>query len=230
VVAAFGQILKKEVLDLPRHGCLNLHASLLPRWRGAAPVHAAILAGDELTGVCIMVMEEGLDTGPVLAMQSLRIGPQDTTGCVSEKLSRLGADLLMEALPGYLSGEIVPRPQPAAGVTYAPMLNKEDGLLDFSRPAEELERRVRAMDPWPGAWFEWRGKPLKVSRSSILPHGKQGIGSKFIAGGNPAITTARGALILEELQPAGRRKMSGKAFLAGVKDWDAAQPPDRPAG
>jgi methionyl-tRNA formyltransferase len=220
VVAAFGQILKKDVLDLPRYGCINVHASLLPRWRGAAPINAAILHGDEETGVTIMQMDVGLDTGPMLAIKPIRIRHDDTTGSVLQALSTLGADLLTETLPEYFSGNIKPVSQPAEGATYAPMLKKEDGLLNFMRPAIELERRVRAMNPWPGAWFEWNGNPLKVLRASVVS-GEKGLvsGSRFTFEGRPAVQSAEGVLILDEVQPAGKKIMSGKSFLAGARDW-----------
>ncbi len=138
VVAAFGQILKKDVLEMPHYGCINVHASLLPRWRGAAPINAAILHGDEETGVTIMQMDVGLDTGPMLAKKSIRIKPDDTAGSVSQALSTLGADLLIETLPDYLAGNLTATPQPEDGSTYAPMLKKTDGLLDFTQPAVDL--------------------------------------------------------------------------------------------
>ena len=220
VVAAFGQILKKDVLDLPRYGCINVHASLLPRWRGAAPINAAILAGDEETGVTIMQMDVGLDTGPMLVKKSIRIRHDDTAGSVLRALSTLGADLLSEALPDYLSGNLKPVPQPAEGATYAPMLKKEDGLLDFMRPAVELERRVRAMNPWPGAWFEWNGNPLKVMRASVVSGEKDLVsGSRFTVEGRPAVQSAEGVLVLDEVQLAGKKVMSGKSFLAGAREW-----------
>jgi methionyl-tRNA formyltransferase len=222
VVAAFGQILKKDVLDLPRHGCINVHASLLPRWRGAAPINAAILAGDEETGVTIMQMDVGLDTGPMLAAKSIRIGRDDTADSVFQSLSTLGAELLMETLPEYFAGNLKPVPQPAEGATYAPMLKKEDGLLDFTRPAVELERRVRAMNPWPCAWFEWNGNLLKVLRVSTVGEDKGlGSGIRLTIEGKPAIQSAEGVLVLEEVQPAGRKVMSGRSFLAGARDWSA---------
>jgi methionyl-tRNA formyltransferase len=222
VVAAFGQILKKDVLDLPRHGCVNIHASLLPRWRGAAPINAAILAGDEETGVTIMQMDAGLDTGPMLASRSIRIGADDTAGSVFQTLSALGADLLLETLPEYLAGNLKPVSQSEVGATYAPMLKKEDGLLDFTRSAVELERRVRAMNPWPGAWFEGNCSPLKVLRASTASGDKNlASGIRFTVEGKPAIQSAEGALVLEEVQPAGRKLMSGKSFLAGTRDWSA---------
>ena len=221
VVAAFGQILKKDVLELPRYGCINVHASLLPRWRGAAPINAAILAGDEETGVTIMQMDVGLDTGPMLAKKILRLAPDITTGSALQSLSTLGADLLLETLPDYLSGNLIPQPQPEAGATYAPMLKKEDGLLDFTKSAAELERRARAMNPWPGAWFVWNGNLLKVLRASVSGGGKNPTGGRIIHEGKPAIQSAEGILVLEEVQPAGKKSMSGKSFLAGAKNWEA---------
>jgi methionyl-tRNA formyltransferase len=220
VVAAFGQILKNDVLELPRYGCINIHASLLPRWRGAAPINAAILHGDEETGVTIMQMNAGLDTGPTLARKSIRIGPGDTADSLFKILSPLGADLLIEVLPDYFSGDLTPVPQPAEGSTYAPMLKKEDGLLDFTHTAVELDRRVRAMNPWPSAWFEWNDNSLKVLRVSIFNEEKNtGLGVRFAVDGKPAVQSANGGLVLEEVQPAGRKPMSGKSFLAGARDW-----------
>jgi methionyl-tRNA formyltransferase len=220
VVAAFGQILKKDVLEMPRYGCINVHASLLPRWRGAAPINAAILHGDEETGVTIMQMDVGLDTGPMFALKSIRIRRDDTAGSVIQALSTLGATLLTEVLPEHFSGNLRPVSQPAEGATYAPMLKKSDGLLDYSCTAVELERRVRAMNPWPGAWFEWNGNPLKVLRASIVS-GERGLtnGGRFTVEGKPAVQSAEGALVLDEVQPAGRKVMSGKSFLSGAREW-----------
>lgn len=226
VVAAFGQILKKDVLELPPYGCINIHASLLPRWRGAAPINAAILAGDEETGVTIMKMDVGLDTGPMLAMKTIRIKPDDTAGSLFEALATLGADLLIETLPAYMEGKLTLQPQPEDGATYAPMLKKEDGRLDFSQPAVELERRIRAMNPWPGAWFEWDGNLLKVSRGIVgEAKGKakgKAVGSRFIVGGRPAVMCVDGVLILEEVLPPGKKIMSGKAFLSGTRNWESS--------
>ncbi len=222
VVAAFGQILKKDVLELPQHGCINVHASLLPRWRGAAPINAAVLAGDEETGVTIMKMDVGLDTGPMLAKRSLRIKPDDTTGTLIGALSTLGADLLIETLPGYIDGMITLEPQPEDGVTYAPMLKKEDGRLDFEKPAVESERRIRAMNPWPGAWFEWNGNPLKVMRGAVGKTKNSKPGLRLIVEGRPAVSCSDGVLILEEVQPPGKKIMSGKAFLSGARNWESS--------
>ena len=222
VVAAFGQILKKDILEMPRYGCINIHASLLPRWRGAAPINAAVLAGDEETGVTIMKMDVGLDTGPMLAMKRIRIKPDDTAGSLFEALSTLGADLLIETLPAYMEGKLTPQPQPADGATYAPMLKKEDGRLDFTQPAVELERRIRAMNPWPGAWFEWDGNLLKVSRGAVSEAKGKEVGSRLIVEGRPAVRCADGVLILEEVQPPGKKMMPGKAFLSGARNWESS--------
>ncbi|MFQ6099978.1 MAG: methionyl-tRNA formyltransferase [Anaerolineae bacterium] len=168
VVAAFGQLLQQDVLDLPPHGCLNVHASLLPRWRGAAPIAAAILAGDEITGVTIMRMDAGLDTGPILAQREEPIRPDDTRATLGKRLARLGAALLVETLPAYLAGVLLSRSQPEDGVIYAGQLRREDGLLDWSRSAVELDRQIRAFTPWPGAFTTWRGRRLKVLRAVPL--------------------------------------------------------------
>ncbi|RPJ18677.1 MAG: methionyl-tRNA formyltransferase [Chloroflexi bacterium] len=218
VVAAFGQILRKDVLDLPRNGCINVHASLLPRWRGAAPINAALLHGDAETGVTIMKMDVGLDTGPILTQRSIRLTQDDTAGSVSETLSHLGADLLIETLPGYLSGDIQAVPQPEEGMTYAAMLKKEAGQLDFTRPADELERRVRAFHPWPGTFMDFDGILLKVHRTHVEA-GEAQAGQRLIYRDQPAVGAGGGLLILDEVQPAGKKSMSGKSFLAGARKW-----------
>ena len=218
VVAAFGQILRKDVLELPRYGSINVHASLLPRWRGAAPINAAILHGDEETGVTIMQMDVGLDTGPMLSQRSIHLNREDTAGSVFERLSTLGADLLLETLPDYLSGKLTPVPQPEEGATYAPMLKKEEGRLDFSHDVHELERRVRAFDPWPGAFIDFDGALLKIHRARV-ESGAAALGQRLIVQNQPAIGARGGILILEEVQPAGKKSMSGKSFLAGARAW-----------
>ena len=219
VVAAFGQILRPDVLNLPGFGCINIHGSLLPRGRGAAPIQAALLAGDAQTGITIMKMDPGVDTGPMLSQRSIPVFPQDTAGTLFKKLAPLGAELLIETLPRYLSGELQPQPQPAEGVTYAPMLKKEDGRLDLSQPALALERRVRAFDPWPGTWLEWNGAPLKVLRARTVPGKNPGPSHRLILDGFPALGTGDGILMLDEVQPAGKKPMPGKAFLSGARDW-----------
>jgi len=220
VVAAFGQILRKDVLELPRYGCINVHASLLPRWRGAAPINAAILAGDEKTGVTIMQMDVGLDTGPMLTRRSIRIKPDDTAGSVFQALSKLGAELLIETLPDYLSGKLIPQPQPEDGVTYAPMMKKEDGKLDFNSDVNELERRVRAFNPWPGTFMDFDGTNLKVHRAHV-EEGNASAGQRLIVENQPAVGARGGFLVLDEVQPAGKKPMSGKSFLSGARNWES---------
>jgi methionyl-tRNA formyltransferase len=223
VVAAFGQILRQEVLSLPHQGCINVHASLLPRWRGAAPIQAAILAGDKETGITIMKMDPGVDTGPILNQRALAIHPQDTTSSLAPRLSILGAELLLETLPGYLSGSIQPQPQPDQGITYAPMLKKEDGWLDFSQPALALERRIRAMHPWPGTSMDWEGLPLKILAAHVGMISNLGIqtpGFRTVEAGMPAVVAGDNTLlVLDEVLPPGRRVMPGRAFLAGARNW-----------
>ncbi len=218
VVAAFGQILRKDVLDLPRFGCINVHASLLPRWRGAAPINAAILHGDEETGVTIMKMDVGLDTGPILSKRSIRLTRDDTAGSVFEKLSRLGADLLIETLPDYLFGKLTPTPQPEEGMTYAPMIKKEVGRLDFAQDANELERRVRAFNPWPGAYMDFEGANLKIHRAHV-EQGNAAVGQRLVWQNQPAVGSGDGIFVLDEVQPPGKKSMSGKSFLVGARNW-----------
>jgi len=223
VVTAFGQILRQEVLDLPTYGCVNVHASLLPRWRGAAPIHAAILHGDQQTGVTIMRMDAGVDTGPLISQRPTAIAPGETALSLSVRLAVLGADLLVESLPGYLGGELAPQPQDGSLATYAPMLKKEDGELDFKLSAVELERKVRAFQPWPGAFTSWQGGPLKVHKARCVfdPQVEAGLspGDHSLYQGLPAICTAQGLLVLEELQPAGKKSLAGKTFLQGARNW-----------
>lgn len=218
VVAAFGQLLRREMLDLPEHGCINVHASLLPRWRGAAPIQAAIAAGDVESGVTIMRMDEGLDTGPMIAQGRVPIDPRDTGGSLADKLARLGADLLPVALRGYLSGALVPQPQDPAKATKAPLLKKEDGHLDPLLPASVLERRVRAFNPWPGAFMRLDEGSLKVHRAHALP-AQHPPGLRLEVDGKPALGTAQGVLVLDEVQPSGKKPMSGEDFLLGARSW-----------
>ena len=220
VVAAFGQILRPDVLELPPFGCINVHGSLLPRWRGAAPVQAAILAGDSSTGITIMKMDPGIDTGPILSQRSEPILTTDTARSLSDRLANIGADLLIETLPGYLGGTILPVSQDESRATYAPILKKEDGLLDFTMTCEFLARQVRAYQPWPGAYMIWQDQMLKILRvSAVIEETSIPIGQTTRRLGYPAVGTSDGLLILEELQPAGKRAMSGKDFLSGAKQW-----------
>lgn len=221
VVAAFGQILRPAVLDLPQFGCLNVHASLLPRWRGAAPIQAAIMNGDGQTGITIMRMDPGIDTGPYLAQKSIQITGQDTAGTLTTKLSMLGSELLLYTLPLYLSGTLVPEPQDDSLATYAPMIKKEDGLLDFSSSAISLERKIRAFTPWPGAFTYWNNQILKIHRAHAVDVTAAPAGRKTIYQEFAAITTGMGILVIDELQLAGKNLQTGKTFLQGARGWGA---------
>jgi methionyl-tRNA formyltransferase len=220
VVAAFGQILRQNVLDLPKYGCLNIHASLLPRHRGAAPIQAAILAGDAETGITIMKMDAGLDTGPMLRQRAIPIAADETGGSLFEKLSKLGGEMLLETIPDYISGKLTPVPQPTEGVTYFGMIKKEDGLLDFTKPAAELERQIRAFHPWPGTFMFWNNSQLKIHKAHVVESSSTETGKHVVVDGLPAIGTKDGLIVFDELQPAGKKSMPGKAFLAGGRAWD----------
>jgi methionyl-tRNA formyltransferase len=219
VVAAFGQILRQNVLDLPAYGCINVHASLLPRWRGAAPIQAAILHGDPETGVSIMKMDAGVDSGPVLSQRAIAIRPDDTTGSLSSRLAQVGAELLVETLPGYIAGKTVPQPQDESQATRAPLIKKEDGLLDFRLPALDLERKLRAFAPWPGTFFLWQGMPLKVLQAHVNTRDSQNPGRAGVIDKLPAIATGSGWLVLDLIQPAGKKSMPGDVFLRGARSW-----------
>jgi methionyl-tRNA formyltransferase len=228
VVAAYGQILPVEVLELPEWGCLNIHASLLPRWRGAAPVPATILHGDSETGITIMKMESGLDTGPILAQRSTTISPEETGGDLIDRLSEIGADLLMDTIPPYLKGDIKPSEQDHSKATYAPMLKKDDGALDFGQTAERLARQVRAFEPWPGSFLTW-GETRIVVRKAHASSDVEGIpGVITQVEGLPAVGTNQGVLVLDILQPAGRKPMPGDSFMRGARAFLGAELSPRP--
>ncbi len=218
VVAAFGQILRENVLNLPPFGCVNVHASLLPRWRGAAPVQAAVLH-DDVTGVTIMKMDKGLDTGPILSQRSIPINDDMTAGNLFDQLAVMGADLLLQTLPKYVSGEIEPQLQDEENAKYAPRLKKEDGMLDFSQPASFLARMVRAYNPWPGAYQFYDGIRLKVYKAHAVERINAQPGARIIYEEKPAWGTGQGLLILDQVQAAGKSRLSGKEFLHGAKDW-----------
>jgi methionyl-tRNA formyltransferase len=211
VVAAYGLILPKPVLAAPRLGCINIHASLLPRWRGAAPIQHAILAGDTETGVTIMQMDEGLDTGPMILQEKIPIGPATTGQSLHDALAELGAQLIVPALDRVAAGA-KPPPQPD-GATYAPKLTREDGRLDWRRPAAMLERQVRAFDPWPGAWFEHRGERFKVLRAYVAP-GHAGAAPGTVLA-DLTVACGEGALNIASIQRAGKAAMSAADFLRG---------------
>ena len=212
VVAAYGLILPKAVLTAPRFGCLNVHASLLPRWRGAAPIQRAILAGDEQSGVTIMQMDEGLDSGAIVLQESYPITSKTTARDLHDGLADLGARLISRVLQGLETVEFPGRPQPEAGVTYAEKLTKTEGRLDWSQPAEDLDRRIRAFTPWPGAWFEWSGERIKVQRAEVAS-GSGPAGS--VLDGRLTVACGTGALRLLRVQRAGKGEMAAEAFLRG---------------
>ncbi|MGQ9903186.1 MAG: methionyl-tRNA formyltransferase [Anaerolineae bacterium] len=221
VVAAFGQILRRPVLELSPHGCVNVHASLLPRWRGASPISAAIAAGDEATGVTIMRMDAGLDTGPILSQRSEPIHPDDTAGALGARLAELGAALLIETLPGYLAGRIQPQPQDEARATKCGLLKKEDGRIDWQRGAMEIERHTRAMSPWPSAFTTWQGRLLRVLRAAVRTVDPEAAmlapGAVFVAGKSICVRCGEDALELIEVQPEGKRPMAGVDFARGQR-------------
>jgi methionyl-tRNA formyltransferase len=219
VVATYGLILPAPVLKAPRLGCLNVHASLLPRWRGAAPIERAIIAGDEESGVTIIRMNEGLDTGPVVLGESIPITAETTAGDLHDTLGALGARLIVEALDGLAEGRLTPMPQPPDGVTYARKLDRGEGRLDWSRPAAELERLVRALTPWPGVWFEHQGTRIKVLAAQIVETAKKGSPGTVL---DDRLTVAcgraaaeQGALRLVRVQRAGKQAAPAEDFLRG---------------
>jgi methionyl-tRNA formyltransferase len=214
VVAAYGQILPRDVLEIPNVACLNLHASLLPRWRGAAPIQAAIAAGDQETGITVMYMDEGLDTGDILLQRQIDIPPTDTGGSLHDRLAKIAPDALLDSL-GSLVKSSAPRiPQDNTRVTYAPKLKREDGKIDWSEPADIIERKIRAFNPWPGAFTKLDGPNLKIFSASIVDlSGKPG----EILGSGKELVIAAGerAVSLEEVQLEGKRRMSATEFLRG---------------
>lgn len=220
VVAAYGLILSQAVLDIPRLGCINVHGSLLPRHRGASPIAAAILAGDAEAGVSIMLMDAGVDTGPVLSMRSIPVAQEDTTGSLTAKLADLGAELLVHTLPPWLRGELAPKAQSDEGATFAPRIAKEDGRIDWTEPAELIAREVRAYQPWPSAHTTWNGQTLKVLKTHAAA-GPAGAPGAVIAGGWGAagVATGDGILWLEEVQLAGKKVMPVSVFLAGARGF-----------
>ncbi len=212
VVAAYGLILPKPILDAPARGCLNIHASLLPRWRGAAPIQRAILAGDAETGVTIMQMDEGLDTGAMLLSRAVPIGPETTGGALHDTLAALGAELIVEALAQLADGALTPVPQPEEGVTYAAKLDKAEARIDWTRPATEIERLVRAFDPWPGAWFEAKGQRIRVLAAELAA-GSGAPGT--VLDDRLTIACGTGALRPTRLQRQGKGAVDADAFLRG---------------
>jgi methionyl-tRNA formyltransferase len=216
VVAAFGLLLPQPVLDLPPFGCVNVHASLLPRYRGAAPIPATILNGDTHTGITLMKLDAGMDTGPIITQTSLPIQPDDTTGTLSARLAELGAQLTAEMLPRWLAGEIAPQPQDEHQATLAPKLNKDDGRLDWSKPAVELERRVRALSSWPGTFTTWNGKILRILSGQVSGHKTQDAPGLVVKNQDGiGVVTGEDILQLGMVQLEGKRAMSAADLSHG---------------
>ena len=217
IVVAYGQILPKSLLVIPKHGAVNVHGSLLPKYRGAAPIAWAVLNGEKKTGVTTMTMDEGMDTGDLLLQAEVPIGEEETTETLHDRLASLGAQMLMETLKKMKTGEIRPIPQDHSKATYAPMVKKEDGRIDWVREAEVIDRQVRAFHPWPGAHTRWQGRLLKIYRGEARKGkttGKAGtvlwVGADFIE-----VETGRDSYLIKEVQPEGKRRMSVQDFLAG---------------
>ena len=218
VVPAFGQIIPKALLELPRYGCVNIHASLLPKYRGAAPIQWAVMDGEPVSGVTIMQMDEGLDTGDMLAKTEVPLDPDETGGSLFDKLSRAGAELLIRTLPALERGTLTPEKQPLESPTaYARMIRKEDGRIDWNLEAEAIERRIRGLNPWPSAYTELTGKILKIWRAEVLPkESGQAPGTVTEAGkGGFCVQTGKGVLRLLEVQLEGKKRMDAQAFLRG---------------
>lgn len=216
VVVAYGLILPKAVLDAPRLGCINIHASLLPRWRGAAPIQRAIQAGDEHSGVTIMQMDAGLDTGDMLAVRKIPLDSDINASLLHDKLSLMGAELIVETLERIVAGEIDPTPQPDEGVTYAHKLEKSEGWLDWSRPAIDLDRQVRALTPWPGVWFEHAGERIKAFRLA-LAEAAEDAAPGTVLDDRLTIACGEGAVRILELQRPGKKRATADEVLRGFK-------------
>jgi methionyl-tRNA formyltransferase len=222
VVAAFGQILPQAVLDLPRYGTLNIHASLLPRYRGASPISEALLQGERETGVTIMLIDAGVDTGPLLLARRVPIEPDETTGSLTEKLAQVGAEALLEVLPRWIAGEIQPQAQDEQLATHTHMVKREEGEIDWSRPADYLARMSRAYTPWPGAYTTWRGKLLKIASAhpANAPSSQELAPGTVVTSrehGQPSllVATGNGLLSVERLQLEGKKEVSANEFLRG---------------
>lgn len=218
VVAAYGQLLPQSVLDIPKHGSINVHASLLPRWRGASPIQAAILHGDDETGITIMKMNAGLDTGPTLSMRRTPLSPQETGQSLHDRLAQMGADLLIETLPSYINGEIQPQIQDDTLATYAPQIEKEQGAIDWNRPAIEIDRQVRAFTPWPGSYCSWNQKRLIVLEGGPID-GRGEVGLVKQMGNKIVIGTAEGLYVPTRLQVAGGKPLPIQAFINGYRQF-----------
>lgn len=221
VVVAFGQIFPRELLDLPAHGCINLHASLLPRWRGASPIQAALAAGDARTGVTTMLMEEGLDSGPILLQRETEIGLDETAGELSRRLAEIGGGVMMRTLEGLERGDLAPRPQPLEGITCAPRLTRGSGRIDWGLAASDIHNRLRAYSPWPGLTAELRGAPVKILAAAPREAASDGAGPGTVLGlrgGYLAVACGSGSVLaVGELQRQGKRSLAAADFVNGER-------------
>lgn len=224
VVAAYGQILRKEVLALPTHGPINVHASLLPAYRGASPITAALLDGLTETGISIMLMDEGMDTGPVLAQARTPIAPTETAATLGERLAEVGAQLLVETLPAWLAGQRTPTPQSAlpGEPSHCRLIRKEAGQIDWTQPAVVIERMTRAYTPWPSAYTTWQGEVFKIGQAEVI-QGQATPGLVVATPTGPAVGTGAGLLRLVMVQPAGKRQMDLRSFLNGTPTFVGSQ-------
>lgn len=214
VVVAYGLLLPQELLDAPAHGCLNIHASLLPRWRGAAPIHRAIMAGDRETGICIMQMEAGLDTGPVLYQETISIAPDETTAALHDRLSDLGARSIVQSLKDL--SQLQARPQSSVGICYAQKIDKSEAQIDWSLPAEILDRQIRGLSPFPGAWAMLRGERVKFLGSALISCEQPLASAGTVLDDDLGIACGSGALRITRLQRAGKSAQSSADFLRGT--------------
>lgn len=221
IVAAYGQIIPEEILNIPKHGCLNLHASLLPKYRGAAVIQAAILNGDKETGLTVIKMDKGLDTGPILVQMTVPIEENDTTGTLHDRLAELSPEFLISTIKKYVSGKIDPKPQSQEGSSYAKTIAKGDGLIDWSKPAIFLERFLRAMSPWPTAWTWLKGKQLKIisAQNKPIEINSYKPGKTFKYNSGLAVQCGKDALIIKRLKLEGKNELSSEEFLRGQKEF-----------
>lgn len=219
VVVAYGRILPRQILELAPHGCLNVHYSLLPKYRGAAPVPWAIIGGEEKSGVTTMRLVEKMDAGPIFLQREISIAPNDTTASLQAKLAPVGAELLVETITGLKAGNLTPQAQDESKVTYAPVLKKEDGLIDWNLPAVSIERRVRGFNPWPSAYTYLAGNLLKIHRARVIEIAEKAAPGEVLKADKEGlwIATGAGALSLEEVQLENRKKMTAREFLNGTR-------------
>ncbi len=221
VVVAYGLILPAPILNFPKYGCLNIHGSLLPRWRGAAPIQRAIESGDPVVGVTIMKMDVGLDTGPILTMDSWNLGEKTTSGELFAEMASRGADLLMRTIPGYVGREILPTPQPNQGVTYAAKIKKEESQLDWNLDATQLERKIRAFNPHPGTWFLWNEERFKVYAADVITNVSDTPGT--VLDSQLTIACGKDALRLQVIQKPGGKPIKVADYLRGISPEDRSK-------